>query len=645
LIERHGAAHAERIRRGVRQVAERWWPDDGDAEAFAAFCGESYLADDAERAATFARLEERLEQIEGRLLEIRRETREPIDLDMGPIRRVDSLLADFDISAHVVEDLFHSRVAFLVLLNFPVHTLAERLGEGGRFSREDWARSRLAERFADRVPPRVLQAMTRAFVRAEVYVGGYYIRMDRVETAAGERLFPEGLRLITHWGLRDELRARYVEGAAGLPKQRLIQRVMERIIRQEIPEAVRDNPDLAWRPDTNEVRAATGGAATPSAHAREPDTRYQRMLEVFHAARGADPHTPSTPTYIRRKFERDRQVPEEEVERLAVAVLSAPQVTRLAGLIRSRLGRPLEPFDIWYSGFKPRAGRSEEELNAEIRGRYPTREAFQAGLPELLGRLGFPDDRARWLAERIVVDASRGAGHAMPALRRSDRVHLRTRVGPEGMRYHGYNVALHELGHNVEQVFSLHGIDHWCLSGVPNTGCTEAFAFAFQERDLEALGYGRSGEGAWPSRVLDSLWSSAEIAGVSLVDMRAWRWLYAHPGASAGDLREAVREAARDVWNTWFAPRVGVRDSELLAIYSHMVADALYLPDYLLGQLIALDIGRHLRTADFAAEVERIARQGCLTPDAWMRGAVGRPISADPLIEEADRALRDAGAG
>jgi hypothetical protein len=643
LIERHGAAHAESARRGVRQVAERWWPEDGDRDAFASFCEEAYLPDEDDRAFTFSRLEERLEQIAGRLHEIRRETREPVDLDSGPIRRVDALLAAFDLSAHVVEDLFRSRVAFLALLNFPVHTLAERLRDGARYSREEWARSRLVERFAHRVPPAVLQAVTRAEMRSEVYIGGYFIRMDRVETDSGERLFEEGLRLISHWGLRDELRARYVEGDAGLPRQRLIQCVMERIIRQEIPEAVRDNPDLLWRPGRNEVRRKTGGAPDASLAAREPDTRYERMLEMFHAVRAVDPYTPSTPTYIRRKFELDRQVPEDEVERLAVAVLAAPQVSELAAVIRRRLGRPLEPFDIWYSGFKPRAGRPEEELDAEVRRRYPSRDAFQADLPNLLGRLGFTPERARWLSDRILVDASRGAGHAMPALRRSDRVHLRTRIPEGGMKYQGYNVALHELGHNVEQVFSLHGVDHWSLAGVPNTGCTEAFAFAFQGRDLEVLGHPDSSDAAWQSQALDALWSAAEIAGVSLVDMWTWRWMYAHPEASAAELHEAVRSAAREVWNRWFAPLIQVENSDLLAIYSHMVAEALYLPDYLIGRLIAVDVARHLRTADFAAEVERIARQGCLTPEAWMRGAVGRPLSADGLLEEAERALRALG--
>src|SRR5512139_2774238 len=73
LVARHGAAHAESARRGVTQAAARWWAEDGDAEAFAAFCEEGYLADETERARAFERLESQLEGIHGRLHEIRRE--------------------------------------------------------------------------------------------------------------------------------------------------------------------------------------------------------------------------------------------------------------------------------------------------------------------------------------------------------------------------------------------------------------------------------------------------------------------------------------------------------------------------------------------------------------------------------------------
>ncbi len=645
LLGRHGPSHAARIRKGVAQVAARWWAEDGDEEAFDSFCAGNYLADEAACARAFERLQGRLEQIEGRLHEIRRELHEPLDLDTGPIHRADELFADLDLTSHVTEDLFRSRVAFLALLNFPVHTLEERLRTGSSWTREQWARSRMMDRFDSRVPPPLLQEVTKATNRAEVYINQYNIRMDRLETAAGARLFPDGLRLITHWGLRDALKAEYAEGASGLPRQRLIQRVMERIIRQEIPEAVRDNPDLIWRPETNEVRPVRDGAADPSLAAREPNTRYERLLAIFRAVRAIDPYTPTAPTYIRRRFELDRQVPEPEMEGLIVTVLESPQIAALARAIRSRLGRPLEPFDIWYAGFKPRGERSESELDALVRRTYPSRETFQAELPRLLVRLGFGTEKARWLSERIVIDASRGAGHAMPAVRREDRVHLRTRVSQAGMTYQGFNIAMHELGHNVEQVFSLHGIDHWFLASVPNTGCTEAFAFTFQARDLEMLGSHAQAEEAWRMRVLDQLWSAHEIAGVSLVDMRVWRWLYAHPDATAAELREAVLTIAREVWDRWFAPHLGAPGTDLLAVYSHMIVDGLYLPDYLLGTFVGFQIAQRLLTGSFAEEVERIARQGCLTPDAWIRGAVGAPLSAGALLEEADRALTALAAG
>jgi hypothetical protein len=652
LIARHGEGEAERIRRGVAQVAERWRPEDGDAAALAAFCDEHFLVEAADLAAAFARIEAVLEQVDGHLYEVRRELTTPLDLDTGPIQPVDRLFADLDLSAHVDEDLFRTRIAFLALLNFPLWSLAEKLAKGGSWDRETWARARMTDRFAQRVPPQVLQEATRAYVATERYISAYNIRLDRLVDGAGARPFPEGMRQISHWGLRDELASYYAHPSAeGLAKQRLILTVMQRIVRQEIPAAVVDNPDLLWNPETNEVRpvvleAASETASAPAADlgAREPDTRYAHLLSIFQALRGIDPYSPGEPTYIQRRFERDRQMPEGEVEALLVSVLDSPEARALGQLISRRLGRPLEPFDLWYSGFKARGRYSEDELDAIVGKRYPSLEAFASGLPELLERMGFRAERARWLAERIVVDPARGAGHAMQALRRQDKAHLRTRVPSEGgMDYKGYNVAMHELGHNVEQVFSLNGIDHWWLSGVPNTGCTEAFAFVFQERDLELLGLAPPDAEARGAASLATLWNTYEIAGVSLVDMGVWNWLYAHPEATPAELREAVLSIARGVWNRYFAPVFGSEDCEVLAIYSHMIAYGLYLPDYAIGHLVAFQIAARLREGEFGDEVERITRQGRLTPDAWMRGAVGAPVSGAALLAAAREALAAAG--
>ncbi len=641
LVAKHGQEHAARIRQGVEQVAQRWWAEDGDAAAFTAFCEENFLTDPAEIEATFERLQTVLEQAFGRLHEIRREVTTPLDLDTGEISRVDQLLANLELSAHLDDDLFKSRVAFLALLNFPVHTLHDRLENGEKWDRETWARSRMMDRFAIRLPAAISQEVTQAYTAADQYIAAYNIRMDRLIDEKGKRLFPEGLRLITHWGLRDELASHYGGGPEGLAKQQMILEVMKRIVRQEIPQAVIDNADLLWNPYTNEVRPLKDGAKTAAdLGRREADVRYAKLLDVFRANRKVDPFSPTEPTFMARRFERDRQIPEKEAEALLVSVLESQEVKDLAKVIEKRLGRKLEPFDIWYAGFKSRAAYSEADLDKLVRQKYPTVESFQADLSNILQKLGFSVDKARWVADRVVVDPSRGAGHAMPAARREDKVHLRTRIAKGGMDYKGYNIAIHEFGHNVEQVFSLNGIDFWWLSGVPNNAFTEALAFVFQHRDLELLGLKPPGEDARHTETLGTLWNTYEISGVSLVDMRVWDWMYEHPEATPAELREATLAIARDVWNRYFAPVFGVRDSEILAVYSHMIVYGLYLPDYAIGHLIAFQVDDKMTPQNFGAEFERVSRQGSLTPDAWMRGAVGSPISAKALLEASREALQ-----
>jgi hypothetical protein len=245
-----------------------------------------------------------------------------------------------------------------------------------------------------------------------------------------------------------------------------------------------------------------------------------------------------------------------------------------------------------------------------------------------------------------VVEPARGSGHAFGAARRDDKAHLRTRVGQGGMDYKGYNIAVHEMGHNVEQVFSVSTIDHTLLQGVPNTAFTEALAFVFQARDLELLGLAAKADDAQALEALDKFWGTREIAGVALVDMAAWRWLYAHPEATPQQFREAVVGIAKDVWNRHYAAIFGVRDVTLLGIYSHMVDSGLYTPDYPLGHLIAFQVEQHFRTlaGPMGAEFERICQLGSITPDAWMRQAVRSPLAAEPLLDAAGRAL-DAVAG
>jgi len=228
----------------------------------------------------------------------------------------------------------------------------------------------------------------------------------------------------------------------------------------------------------------------------------------------------------------------------------------------------------------------------------------------------------------------------MGAGRRADHPHLRTRVGADGMDYKGYNIAIHEMGHNVEQTFSLNEIDHTLLSGVPNTAFTEALAFVFQGHDLELLGLVKPDARSRALATLNDFWGTYEIAGVALVDMAAWHWMYDHPNATAAQLKEATVGIARDVWNRYYAPVFGKRDVVLLGIYSHMIDSFLYLPDYPIGHMIAFQIERQMEKAgNIGSEFERMAKTGSVAPDLWMTKATGAPVGPEALLAAAAEAV------
>ena len=126
---------------------------------------------------------------------------------------------------------------------------------------------------------------------------------------------------------------------------------------------------------------------------------------------------------------------------------------------------------------------------------------------------------------------------------------------------------------------------------------------------------------------------------VSLVDMQAWHWLYAHPQATPGQLKEAVNAIARGVWNQYFAPVFGIRDQVILAVYSHMIDYTLYLPHYAIGNVIQFQIEDFLRGKDLGPEMERMCLAGNIMPQVWMKNAVGDEISVKPLLKAVDRAL------
>ncbi len=624
------AGEKARLETGIRQVARAWTAEDGSKEELIKFCQTQFLQGEAKEK-LLSRFEEKLELLRGHFGALSLGLRREMDEDTGELMDVDRQFAEFSPDAHMKEDLFQSKLAFSVLLNFPIKTLEQTLAEGASWSRAEWAQTRLAQVFANRVPAEVNQKVAKAYAMADDYISSYNILMDHVVSADGKPMFRDGLKLISHWGLRDELKGLYVNPARNLSQQELIYTIMERIIAQEIPQTVINNPKVKWDPSANTVE---GKAAS-----REPDTRFQRLLSIFQAHRLEDPYYPDTPTHIDRRFKLNREIAEPEFVALLESVLKAPISKDVAETIQTRLGRPLRPFDIWYNGFKPRGRLAEPELDRIVGQKYQSLEAFQKDVPNILKKLGFDAKTAKFLAERIEVDPARGAGHAWGPAMRTEKAHLRTRVPKGGMNYQGFNVAMHELGHNVEQVFSLYKVDHTLLAGVPNTAFTEGFAFVFQARDLDILGLSKPDKLRETLGNLDQFWATREIAGVGLVDIQVWRWLYDHPTSSASELRDAVSRIAKEVWNTHYAPIFGVKDSPILAVYSHMINSGLYLPDYPLGHVIAFQVEDYFKTHKLAKEMERMCAIGSVTPNAWMQQAVGGPISAQPLIDSAEKSL------
>ena len=649
LTGKYGNQQTERIARGLRQVSEYWRAEDGDAAAFEDFVRTNFAGDQATLDTMFNRFQSLLEQLDGHMHEIGREFRQQQDLDIGPVLPFDETFGGYDPSAHVLDDFFANKLAFTVLLNFPLANLDECLKNGANWSRRQWAEVRLAQRFEKRIPADVNQAISQAEADSGQYIAQYNIWMHHLVDDKGQRLFPPKMRLLSHWNLRDELKSDYADKENGLAKQRMIQKVMERIVTQTIPQAVVDNPNVDWNPYSNKVTAASVKDSDKPARGavidtREPDTRYAKLLEDFQASKKADPYSPTNPTLIDRRFNEDREIPEARVKAMLEQVLSSPLVAQTGKLIEARLGRPLEPFDVWYNGFRPGSSHNEEELDTLVSKRYPTPQAYQQDIPNLLMKLGFSPEKAQYVAAHIIVDPARGSGHAMGAEMRSEKAHLRTRVEQTGMNYKGFNIAVHEMGHNVEQTFSLNEVDYTLLQGVPNTAFTEALAFVFQGHDLELLGLPAPDEKAQAEKTLNDFWGTYEIAGVALVDMAVWHWMYDHPQATPAQLNQATVQIAKDIWNKYYAPVFHKQDVVLLGIYSHMIDSFLYLPDYPIGHLIAFQIEEQMKKAGaIGPEFERMAKEGRVTPDLWMVNATGKPVGPEALLGATERALKAAG--
>lgn len=631
LLQQHGDAERDRIRSGVGRVAQRWTDEDGDQEAFDSFCTRWFVSGEYDRTRLLDRFETFLGSVGGHLGEIRRDLRRWSDLRGERFEGLDDLMATFDPAPDLSDQLYRQQLAFVALLNFPRPDLATMIAEGTDWSMDEWAAVRIGKAFGPRIPADVNDMARELGHRANQWVANFHVPVGHMVDEHGKKWFSDDRKLLAHWLIREEVRAGF-NADGGLPCQRALMWVMKRQIDGTIPAAVMEGSTSTWDPRANTLDGGDPGELLGP-------VRYERWLDNFRIAQAYDEHHPEHPTAIARKFELAREMPEEEVEALMVALLEAPVRRRLADLLRSILGRPLEAHDIYFDEIT--SGRSAEELNRLVRERIGDHEGMQAKLPEILRGLGFPDDDAEFLGRRVQVEIARGSGHAMRPAMPEYSAWLRTNSLPDELGWDGFDTAMHELGHNLEQLISTHWVPRPALRNVPNTACTEAFAFLYQSKAADVLGLEPEpgAPEAWAVDSIQTMLAACQIAGPALVDLHAWRWLYANPDCTPEQFRDAVIRIAGELWDRFYAEDFGEDPYHILAAYQHMVAHALYLPDYVIGHVQSQQISAHMRDRDLAAETRRICSIGRLTPDLWTRTAVGSPISVEPMIKDVEAAL------
>ncbi|MFM7051526.1 MAG: hypothetical protein ACKOYN_05245 [Planctomycetota bacterium] len=636
LVARHGEQHRAAADAGVARVAARWTAADGDAAAFTAFCAKHFVSEPAERRRLLDRLEKALEQIEGHLYEMRRTLRRHRDLRGDEFPGVDDILATFDPAPDLSEQLYRQKIAHLCLLNFDRPTLDAMLEHGASWNEDEWVAARVAQSFGPRIPAALSDRARMVSFAAGSFVSDFHVPVGGMVDANGRRWFEADRKLIAHWLVREEIKAGYGD-ADGIHKQRALSWVMARHIEGTIPASVMAaRTGAAETRDWDPARNTLAGGDPGPLFGLE---RYEQWIAQFRLARELDAHHPEYPTAIARKFGLEREMPEAEVEALMTGLLDAPVRRELAAFMARKLGRALEPFDIYFDDIVE--AKPATEMNAAVKRMFASGKELEAKLPEVLRGLGYTDEDARFLGTHIRVEIAKGAGHAMrPKLDGYD-AWLRTSSLDAELGWDGFDTAMHELGHNLEQLCSSYFVKRPALRGVPNTACTEAFAFLYQSLAKRVLGIEDASEAARQFAIdsVATMLAACQIAGPSLLELHAWRWLYANERATASELRTEVLAIADRLWKRFYERDFGQDPYRILAAYQHMIAHPLYLPDYTIGHVMSHQIRSFMRGKDLAAETKRITSIGTVTPDRWMRVAVGAPVSFEPLARDAAAGL------
>jgi hypothetical protein len=622
LGKRFGTKVSADIARGVRFCARVWDWKKSEAAGFVEFCEKHYHPPGKARSRLLHRLDEIMHLVNGSFTVIAKTTRVGLDLAEVDLTPAEELFGAFSAGTHLDEDLRTFRIAALAQLNFGTDDLRPPK------TREAWAARRLSRVGRTVIPADLCAEASMRGAEIDRFVSGFKLHLDKIDYTDPLIRFPKDSVHMSHWGLRDFMTSLNGQENA-LPRQHAIRDLLRRVVDGEIPKEALDNPKARWRQQDGTIHEnGTMRTATPIG-----PLRWEQFKKAYDVERRIDPHTVYG-NIIDNKFKLQREIPEEKVVQILMDILSAPVAEKVALFVEQKLGRPIEPHDLYFRSFQ--AGAKKAPLSFDIGKRYPDAESLTSAIPEILGRLGFAKQRAKWIGARIKVDNSRSAGHAWNPGTAHDVSRLRVPIDKGGVNEEVFGVFMHELGHCTEQVLTSYGMDYKSLWGVPNTAFTEGFAFTFQDKADFILGRKMSIDS--DVTVLQRFWEVFEITGPALTEIRFFHWLYEHPEATAADMHMAIRRIGDEVWAKFYARIFGAEGYGLMSVYSHILWCSFYLADYSMGYVIAYQVRKFLATRKFAPEMERLCALGSIYPESWMKAAVGQAISVDPLLHDVEKA-------
>lgn len=634
LSEVNSLQDVERIFLGVKQVADNWRKEDGSENDFKDFCTENFLITD-ELKSNFERICSNMESLNGYSSRIRFSFTES-----ESFTDVDELKVDpFFRSSIPSMNPYDSKLAFFIQLNFPHYTLEQKQQYGKEWSREKWAMVALGDSYVSRRNPDFKNDAEEDAATFNKYMQHYFLRMDHVCLEDGSYPFQEETLLHSHRGLRDNCKEEYSR-PGGYDRQRLTGIVLEHIIKGTIPRQFLEDTATRWNPWTNELFYGNGGKKEEIEIIPEGPVRYEGFRSVFLNRSSEDKLYQDGSTVITRTFE-NHNLLASEVEKLLRDFLSDPVIAKAGKLIESNLGRPLEPFDIWYSGFQEQSFYPADMLDSITMNRYPDPISLQKGLPAILEKMGFSKSEAEHIGAHTIVRPVVSGGYTSSPSMRDGNALFTTMFSPKGLDYKSYRVAMHELGHAVCAIYATDQADNFIMAGWPTSGITEAIAELLAYKNVQGLGLGRnSPEERENLLALATLWYLVEMGGQALTEIETWKWIYENPDASGEDVQDAIFSISENIWNTYFAEIFnGVRNQHILSIYNHFITGSLYLNQYFLGDVIMFQLHEASRSQDLASFLKAACKEGNTLPDLWMEKAVGSPISLDPVINASVKAI------